>query len=150
MPSVHVRIELRNSARWRSIAMKRLAVFSVAIVAVSLILAAGAAPTTAPSTAPSTPAELLASKGLTKSGNSYVLRAERELADGLRQIAQAQGKMLTETKNREKFEREIARAKQAFSQLEFKRRGYMSNSRKPRTAPSRISSSPRSTTSPAG
>src|SRR4051794_21708524 len=79
----------------------------------ALLIAAG--PATAPSTAPaaagdkapSTPAELLASKGLTKAANSnsYVLRAERELADGLRQIAQAQGKMTTENKNREKYER---------------------------------------------
>jgi hypothetical protein len=121
--------------------MKRTAAVRIGTLVLPLVLAmpaaflsGAAAPATAPSTAPanpkgaasSTPTELLASKGLTKSGNSYVLRAERELSDGLRQIAQAQSKMGTETKNREQFERNIARAKAAFSQLEFERRGYMS------------------------
>jgi len=110
--------------------MKRTAAWVATLVpfvlAAPAALLIAASPATAPSTAPSTPAELLASKGLTKSGNNYVLRAERELADGLRQIAQARSKMSTENTNRQKYERDIARAKQAFSQLEFERRGFMS------------------------
>ena len=119
--------------------MRRPFVYAAALAPCLLVLTSGptpAAPATAPAKAapaagadlkgpPGTPGEALASKGLAKSGTIYVLNAEREVAEGVKALAQAKAKMNDENKSRAKVEKEVNRAKTAFAQFEFERRGYM-------------------------
>lgn len=85
-----------------------------------------AAPATAPATAPAggadTPGGLLASKGLDKSGTMYVLRAEKDMAAGLREITVAKKAMDEEIKARAAIEKQIKIAKNVFSKLDLEYR----------------------------
>jgi len=105
-----------------------------ALAAASLIVggtfsAIAAVPATAPAkpaAGASTPeSDLLASKGLNKTGPIYLLRSDKEVADQMKAIAQARRKMDEEAKARAGFEQKIKMAKNAYAQYEFERRGHM-------------------------
>lgn len=112
----------------RTVAWFAMVAFSLlALSAGRLLVAADAAPAAGDKKdAPGTPTELLASKGLTKNPTAtYVLGAERDLADGLKQVAVARTKMGEESRGRSKVEKEVTRAKSVYAQLEFEKRQVM-------------------------
>lgn len=65
------------------------------------------------------PAQVLAEKGLTKSGSTYVLAGEKELADTMRDLTAAKRKLDAEAKQRQALELQIGRVKQTIAGLEY-------------------------------
>jgi len=77
-------------------------------------------PAEAPATKPAyTPADL------TKTGPLYLLKAESDLADAMKDLAQLNQKMTAEKRARDKVQTQINRANQAFSQADGARRAEL-------------------------
>jgi clan AA aspartic protease (TIGR02281 family) len=80
---------------------------------------AAAGPASQPSAAG---ADVLAAKDLNKVGPIFALKAERDLIDGVRELAKAKAKMDADNRGREAIEREITKAKNVYAQFEAERR----------------------------
>lgn len=102
---------------------------SVVVVAGGLLVSAGltsvwAADATAPAAAPSTkPA--YTPNDLNKTGALYLLKAEAELADGMKELAALNAKMVAEQRSRDKVNVQINKAKTVFAQADAARRAEL-------------------------
>jgi hypothetical protein len=84
--------------------------------------------------------QVLAAKGMVKSGLIYVLAGEQDLADSVRAIRMAKTKFDTETRERQQWEQRIAQAKSVAANLEFERKRMTESGHPNQQALSRIES----------
>ena len=99
------------------------------VAAGGLLLAAGlssvwAADSAAPATAPTTKPAYTAAD-LNKTGIVYLLKAESELADGMKELAMLNTKMIAEQRARDKVNVQINKAKTVFAQADSARRAEL-------------------------
>lgn len=105
--------------------MSRIALCSTLLVSGLSLPVAFAAPAAAPVAPVAAGDDPLAAKGLSKTGPVYTLKSEKEIGDGFKTLAGIKKKMDDEAKARNAIDKNITTAKNAYSQWDQERRGYL-------------------------